>query len=302
LEKLNSKNIDIRISIAQAYYNALLQTQLTALAKDAQQRFQNYYAVAKSKNQLGTIERTDLLQTELDYRNSILATQKAHQSFEASVIQLCYEINIEVDTALELTDGIETPWDEEPGMNETPSERTEVRQLGLQKDGFLLQAKKASWGTLPSVSFFANYSAQSQYNQISYFNQPWNNYNYLGLKLSLPVSDLLVRKTNIQTYLYNSTQTHLLQQNQAHTVDNEILQAKIAYQNSRSDLQTAAATLAVAKEIASLLNRKYALGATLYTQILDAEKSIQTGQNNYITALYDYLLAKVAYQKALGVY
>jgi len=50
------------------------------------------------------------------------------------------------------------------------------------------------------------------------------------------------------------------------------------------------------------LNQKqqYDLGSLLYSNLLDTEKTLNTAEQNYIKAVYDYLMAKINYDKALG--
>jgi outer membrane protein len=38
----------------------------------------------------------------------------------------------------------------------------------------------------------------------------------------------------------------------------------------------------------------------LYSSLLDTEKTLNTAEQNYIKAMYDYLMAKISYDKALG--
>jgi outer membrane protein len=46
--------------------------------------------------------------------------------------------------------------------------------------------------------------------------------------------------------------------------------------------------------------QQYQLGAFSYGNLLDTERSLSTAEQNYIRAVYDFLLARVNYQQAIG--
>ena len=42
------------------------------------------------------------------------------------------------------------------------------------------------------------------------------------------------------------------------------------------------------------------LGSFSYESLLDTEKSLATAEQSYITAVYDFMVAKINFQKAIG--
>jgi outer membrane protein TolC len=42
------------------------------------------------------------------------------------------------------------------------------------------------------------------------------------------------------------------------------------------------------------------LGVFRYSDLLDTEKSLSNAEQNYIKAVYDYLIAQLQYEKAVG--
>jgi len=53
-------------------------------------------------------------------------------------------------------------------------------------------------------------------------------------------------------------------------------------------------------KIISIKKRQYNTGAFSYQKLLDTEKSLSTAEQEYISAVYDFLIAKISYQKAVG--
>jgi outer membrane protein len=47
---------------------------------------------------------------------------------------------------------------------------------------------------------------------------------------------------------------------------------------------------------------QYDSGSFSYEKLLDTEKSLSATEQEYISAVYNYLIAKISYQKAVGNY
>ena len=46
--------------------------------------------------------------------------------------------------------------------------------------------------------------------------------------------------------------------------------------------------------------QQFALGAFQFIDLLDTERSLHTTERNYVQAVYDFLVAKINYEKAIG--
>jgi outer membrane protein TolC len=303
-EKVGQKQTDVKIRIAEAYLNVLLRDLQRQTARADLQRYRAYFDVADGKHKLGNLPERDHLNAHLDLQNSDLMAQKAEQNYRSAQATLCYELNIPTDTMLVLTDRIDNQpiTTSLPTTNSAKNERTEVRQLALQQQSYVLQSQKVLHGLKPSVSFYGNYSTQFLSNDFNYFGQPWNPFNHLGIQLSVPLSGQFTRKTDLQTYQLQARQTELNRRQKEADIANEIRQARDDFANALRNLQSTQASLGVARQLNQLQQDQHRLGTLLYTQVLDTEKSLQTAEQNHLEAAYSYLVARLNYEKAVGVY
>ena len=80
----------------------------------------------------------------------------------------------------------------------------------------------------------------------------------------------------------------------------ETSQANKNYQNVLSTLDTHKANIELAKEVFENTQIKYKEGYASNLEVLQAESDLKQAQSNYLGAVYDALVAKVALEKALG--
>jgi len=56
----------------------------------------------------------------------------------------------------------------------------------------------------------------------------------------------------------------------------------------------------LSQRVYELKKQQFNLGSFAYEKLLDIEKSLAATEQDYISAVYDFLIAKINYNKALG--
>ena len=85
-------------------------------------------------------------------------------------------------------------------------------------------------------------------------------------------------------------------------INYEIQRTSTELSNALQNMQTTKSNYDLSKVIYENQKQQYNLGSLLYSNLLDTDKSLNTTEQNYIKAVYDYLLANINYQKAIGNY
>ena len=73
-----------------------------------------------------------------------------------------------------------------------------------------------------------------------------------------------------------------------------------ALQNASASLETQKKNIELAENVSKVVKSKYDQGVGSNLEVLNAETSLKEAQTNYFSALYDAVVAKVGYLKALG--
>lgn len=302
MEKYNEKEISIKQSIAEIYYNVVLKKTQLKLANASLERYSKYYTIAQDKYKLKVILDNDLLKAMLDYENAKNSAQEANLNYQRYLLQLKNSLNIDNTTEIVLTDSIETFQNENVLTNTISlnSKRTDLKQLELQYESNKLKVLKSKQYVLPTISIIGNYTTQFQSDKFDYSKNLWSPYNYLALKVSLPLTGNLKNANTIKEYQLKMQQNEFQLRQKKLDIDNEIAKNDNELINATNRIATSKSNLELSKTLYQNQINMYQLGTVTYANILDAETSMNTAEQNYIKAVYDYLIAKIASQKAMG--
>ncbi|HTA61342.1 MAG TPA: TolC family protein [Bacteroidia bacterium] len=302
-EKNKQDENTIKEEIVKAYLNVLLKDLQAKITANDEQRYKEYLEVAEGKLKLGTLIENDFLKAKLDYENAKLETAKAKQSYDLAVNNIKYQINVPVETQLMLTDSLNSLFvaSDQLATKGDASNRTEIKQLMLQQEGNRLEINKNRQNALPSLNFFANYSQQFTYTNFDYgLHQWWSPFNYMGLKLSVPITANFKNHNSIQEYKFKSMQTDLILKQRTADINFEIQKASTDLSNAYKNMQTTKSNYELSQVIYQNQKQQYKIGSLLYSNLLDTDRTLSTTEQNYIKAVYDYLLANINFQKAIG--
>ena len=86
----------------------------------------------------------------------------------------------------------------------------------------------------------------------------------------------------------------------ANAITLEVANAKIAYANAASQLESQQRNISLAERIYNTTQIKYKEGVGSSLEVTQAEQSLYQSQANYLNAMYNLLVAKANLDKALG--
>lgn len=299
-EKLKEKENNIKMTVAEAYLNLVLKEQQLNLSKENTARFKAYLDIAKDREHLGTILNTDLLKSQTDYENALITEKQSIHNYSLAVDALKYQLNLGKNTPLVLSDSLSVLLNNYPVQiwNIDVTERPELKQLYFAQKENDLRLKKTNTMWLPTLSFIGNYSTQFLSSNFDFSGSFWFPYNYIGIKASFPVSDLLKRHTNSKEYRLKSTQIQLQYTQKQHELSYEVDKCKTELGNTFESIGATSKNLALSRELFKQQLSAFKLGTITYGALLDAETSVNTTEQNYIKSVYDYLIAFFNYKKA----
>lgn len=303
-EQLRGYKIEIKNSISTAYLNVLLKGLQYDLAKNEEARLQKYAELTEGAYQNGTVIKNNYLRAKLDYQNTQAKAETVHQDYDLAMEHLKYQMNIPVETEIELTDSI-GQMNMEYSLNpqsDLAENRTEIKQLILEQKENDLQLKKIKKNVLPTVSFIGYYGQWFQSKDFRYGESKWwAPQSYVGLKVSIPISAHIINKNNISGQEMLQKQLNLDLEQKKTDVNYEIQKSVTDLQNNRRNMQTAKENYQLSQTIYQNQQQQFEIGAFLFRDLLDTEKSLHEAEQLYIRSVYDYMMSLLEYQKAAGI-
>ena len=231
--------------------------------------------------------------------------QKIENLVELSYQLLKYQMGVELNTQLTLSETLEgytSKLENTQVQAANPTNRIEYRQLEVQKTLQELDLKNQKVQRYPTLVGFASMGytiGGLQFNQITKVKD-WEPYMIVGLSLNVPIFSGMQSHYQIQQSSLKVKQVENNFSVLKRGIEFETSQANKNYQNVLSTLDTHKANIELAKEVFENTQIKYKEGYASNLEVLQAESDLKQAQSNYLGAVYDALVAKVALEKALG--
>ncbi|MGE5107005.1 MAG: TolC family protein [Sphingobacteriales bacterium] len=252
----------------------------------------------------GFAEKLDVDKTTVSLTNLQTEKIKIQNSLDAGNASLKFLMGMPQQDVLILTDTLTEATIKEDLLDDTYNynDRKEVQllELGKKLNDFNVRRYKLSY--IPSVAAFGQYSKNAQRNSFDIFDfsKPWFTTAIVGVKLNVPIfdgfnKDAKIKKARLELQKINNSLNNLKQ-----SVDNEVQQSRWKLKSSILTIDAQRKNMELAEEVYNQTKKKYEQGLGSNIEINSSWKDLQVAQSDYYSALYDAIIAKVDYHKAIG--
>lgn len=304
LSKENSK-VQVIENVSKAYSMALVNQERKNLFDVNIARVDTLLKQTRALNKSGFVEKIDVDRLEVTYNNLITERAKFDNMLILSNVLLKYQMGMPVGEQLELSDKLENlTLDQTISTSEKIeySNRVEHKLLKTQYNLDKLNYKNNAYSFLPTLSFGGNLGVFTQSTAFDFHSKKhaWYPYGNYSLNLNMPIFSGFGRlKRTQQSKLSMSKSENNLKQFEQ-VVELQAKSSEINFKNSQQSLEVQKRNMELAKEVARVSQIKFTSGTGSNIEVINAESSLKESQINYYNALYDALVYKIEYDKALG--
>ncbi|MCU0354833.1 MAG: TolC family protein [Cytophagales bacterium] len=306
LEQANTEKLtqDTKQAILQAYYSVLLNQEKARFSAENLKRTEQYLTQGRVQFENRTILKTDLDRLQLDYQNAQVTQAEDEKNLQLSRLYLGKQIGAEANATVEATESLESVMQSLPdvgGLQNTFTRRVEFKQEQLRLDQSQLNAARQGKAYLPTVSLYGSWNAQHLSNNFEPFAaNTWFPFSYAGLRVSATLFDGLLRERTRTEYRHRAEQNRNNLAKLQSDLNYEWESARVQLLNAHEKLKTARDNYALAQSVVQTDNLRFQEGKITAADLRNTEYSLATAQNNLLTNYYNFLVAKIAYQKAVG--
>jgi outer membrane protein TolC len=303
LEQLNleKEQTDAILAISTSYLDAAFKQVKADASRYNLQLAHEKHQMAQVRFAQGTQLKTALDRERLNELNAKQTYRNDSSQYVLALRSLANELALPSGASIQLTE-LSLSADVEPSIESDPGNRVEFRAEMQQLNLHQLNKSKQQSSYAPVISLFGNYTVQ-QFNQS--FDPTdgrfWTPYNYIGLRMEIPVFDGLLKEKNKAEFTLRAEQSKNNIDQLRRQIEYEVSTAQWEYHQSRETLELAQENYALAQEIVKTDRARMEAGAILEAEAKDSEYALMNSQNNYLDSLYQYLLAKLRLQKASGI-
>lgn len=253
----------------------------------------------------GFAEKIDVSRLQVQMNNLKAEESGVVQAVKSSTDLLKLSMGMPVQEVVMLTDklsSINFGYDLNEIENFSLQTRVEVQQLDYLKNLAELQVKNTTAKYIPKVSFSAGWGRNTGSNEFSTFftDTNWFSNSAIGLNVSIPIFDGLRKKFTIQRNRIELETLHNQYNLLTNSLQLQLTNAKNNLDVSLEQLQVQEANMELAKEVSEITRAKYKEGIGSNLEVINAEQDYKSAEINYLSALYNSIIAKVDLDKSLG--
>jgi outer membrane protein TolC len=301
---VQKSEVDVKAEVYKAYYNVVAADKALGILQESIARMRKSLDETTQTYKEGLVEKLDVDRLSVQMNNLVTEEVRLRNLRDVGLAALKFQMGMPIRQSLELTDTLGTEeikavLDQQQGF--AYQNRIEYLLLESQKKANEYNLKRYKLQALPSLSAFGTGGISRQSNQFDYFeSELWYGYVSWGLNLSIPIFSGMQRKRKVDQAWIDVKKSELDLENMRNVIDLDQSQSTINLRNNIRTLESQEENMKLAQEVLRMTNIKYTEGIGSSLEVITAETSLLTAQNNYFTALFDAMVSRIDYLKAYG--
>lgn len=295
---------NIKVNIYKIYYQLVVsKTQLEQFDANIE-RLEKLLHDTKVLYENGFAEKLDIDKVTVELTN--LKTEKASaiNQINNGYLGLKVLIGMPIQDTLVLTGKITEDEIKQGLLDEgiyQYGDRNDFQYLMIARSLNKFNIKRYKLTKLPTVALAGNYSKMAQRNEFSFFGKgEWFSSSYIGLNINIPIFSGFAKDANIRQAELELKKTELQLEQLKLTIDNDVAAATNNFNNAVSILDFQKQNMALARSVYDQSKKKYEIGTGSNLEITNAQSDLRVAESNYIQAMYNAIVAKIDYLKAIG--
>ncbi len=296
--------IDVETDITKAYYLVLINEERLA------QMYKSISLMEKSLSDMreifkaGLSEKIDLDRLELSYSNAKIQRDQlkdgvaiTYQLLKLNMGAMMTDSIILTEKLSDLSNQVVANYD--ISTNDY-SKRIEYQmaEQGLKLNQ--LDRKRYLTGYMPTITAFASMGRNTFGTNFSDLGNQWYPSTIIGGKVSLPIFDGFRKHAQTQKASIAIRKTENLKKNLQSAIDIERYNAKTTYIRTKEQVLIQKQNIELAEQIYKRAQLKLKEGVGSSTELLLAETDLKNAQTNYLSTLYDLMIAQTNVKKSIG--
>lgn len=293
---------DVKIDVAKTYFMVLITKENISLLNSTLETLQKTYEQVKALNKEGFTESLEVDRLKLQLNNLEISRQKLNDQYTIVLGLLKAKIGMDQRKPLRLSDNIDDINNKFMVADTTATvdlkARTDYQILQQQLVLNKYNVKRYQYGKYPNLAAAYTYQQSNFGEKLDY--STWYGNSFLGLQLSVPIfsgfgNDAKIQKARIEQIKTENTISKV-----ENLIDLEVQQTRLKYLRAMDYVVQQKENLELANRILKITTIKYSEGVGSNLELITANQDLKTTQTNYLSAVYDLLVAKLDYQVALG--
>ncbi len=304
-EGQRSTRADVILAVHEAYYQVLLAGRLLEVNRQNEAQTLRHLERTRKLFAQGQVSEFDTLRawvSSINIRPTVIAAENALEITRNTLKNL---IGVPYDVALELRDSLSFRPRPLPTLEEAirlaEAQRPELRQLELEVRMRRLNIGIIRADILPSLNLIGTWQSQAQSDRSDFGDQGFVKSLSAGLQLTIPIFDGMRTYARMdKARAEHRTAVYTLQKikEEIHVQVKSLL---YSVEEARKTIEAQQGNIDQARRALELAELRYREGQATLLDLDDSRLALNQAQTNYYQAVYNYLIARINLDRALGV-
>jgi outer membrane protein len=291
-------------NISQTYYQIFVYREQLTLLNSNLGTYNRQMQISALKVKKGVAIQADLDKVTVNYNNTRSQISVAESNLTLSENQLKNAMGYS------LNDTLPVDSTDEASLNNLLLQTNKAAFVAANRSDYQLDEvnaklleidqKRIGAGALPTLTAYARYGAVGFGQTLSPALNELNGFSAVGIKLNIPLFDFFKRNAQYNEAKYKHLNALEDVKLDADKFRLEYENAKTKLDKAQSDVENNKRNIELAQSVFSTTDLQYQKGVTGLTDWLNDQNALKEAQNNYLSSLYNFYLAKIDLEKANG--
>jgi len=300
--KQNEESIIYNISTA--YYLIYVYREQLSLLKINQATYEHQMQLSALKVKKGVAIQSDLDKVIVNYNNTRSQISVAESNLTLSQNQLKNAMGYALNDVLEIDATNQGALHDMLLQSNSSAfqvtNRSDYQLAMVNADLLAVDQKRIKTEGLPKVTAYAKYGAVGFGKDLGPAVNQLSAFSAVGIKVSIPLFNFYKRNAQYDEAKYKHLDAMENVKLDADKFQLEYENAKTKLNKTQSDVDNNSRNIALARSVFNTTDLQYQKGVTDLTDWLNAQSSLKEAENNYLTSLYNFYLAKIDLEKSNG--
>lgn len=295
---------NVILEVKRAFYNVLLMKKLiTVTRQNNESASANYENVGKLFEK-GVASEYDYLRSEVQLANVQPLLIQTENNLTLALNYLKSLLAIDMNQPIDVQGDLQ--FEEVPTEQITERKETAItnnpsfRQLSIQESLLDRNVTIQRSDYYPTLAAFGSYNFQTQDNTFKWKDYQWARSFNIGLQFTYTLFDGFSRSARIEQAIIDREKVTLTKRKVEEGLKMQLTQTELKMIESKKRIAAQEKNLQQAEKTKTIAETRYRSGIGTQLEIIDTQTALTFAQTNYAQAIYDYLIAKAEWEKAVS--
>lgn len=295
---------NIKDSAYKRYYAVLIAQKQLEFINDGVKRIEKLVRDNEAMFKEGFIEKLDVERAQVQLSNLRTSQTTLKNGIFLSYAALKYALGFPQKDTLVLKDTL-TIDQVKANILDDSFQYDDRKEYSLLKTAARLQEldlKRYKMRYIPTVSLMGSFSRQGMGQKFIFSDKDaiWFSTGYVGLNINVPLFDGFQRRYLVKQAQLKFEKANNNLENMKQVIDLTQTISKESLKNAILSFDEQQKNIGLAEKVYNTTKKKFEQGLGTSFDIIQAENDLQISQSNYFQAMYDAIIAKISYLRALG--